>query len=135
MKIRQVSRTEAYKGIYDTPVDAPDYDVCNDFETAQCKKILEGKCLSGTGDRLYSTSERLCAYWRIFKKQRERVAAECDPQDVYDYEFYSRECECICCDRRAMEHVILIFGMERAKKVERRHGYISLEKIDERIPK
>ena len=138
MKKRRMTKRKAYKGIYDTPINASDYDVFFAFGTEQYKKALEKNGFSdeqivSAGDGLYGTRDGLKAYFGAFEKLTERVAAECNPQDIYRYEFDNHDCEHICCDREAMKYVVSIFGMERAKKVKRRYGYISIEEIEEEI--
>ena len=105
--------------------------VIEQYNEALVKHSLVGKKIFSTDIGLYGTSEGIEAYFGAFAKLREKVAVECNPQDVYNYEFNNHECEYVCCDSEAMKYVVSIFGMERAKTVKRRHGYISIEEIEE----
>ena len=51
------------------------------------------------------------------------MSEECDPQEVYDYEYSNHECSYVGDDTEAIEIVIAYFGKERAKEVERKHSF------------
>ncbi len=77
------------------------------------EKIYQDSC------GLYGTKEGLEAVFTFYKDRRKRIAAECKPQDVYDYEFLNHECELTYDDEEAIQLVIDYFGEERAKTVKR----------------
>jgi len=62
-------------------------------------------------------------------ERSKRIAEECNPQDVYDYEFANYECELIYDDEEAIQIVIDLFGEEQAKTVERRYARTFIGKI------
>ena len=78
---------------------------------------------------LYGTREGLTAYNAAIKENSTRIATECDPQEVYDYEFYNHECGYINDDTEAMMIVIAYFGEDKARTVKRMHGYVQIEDI------
>ena len=58
--------------------------------------------------------------YNAFDKMFSLAAQECDPQEVYFYEFNNHECMyAFDGDDEAMELVIKIFGVEKAKQVNR----------------
>ena len=78
---------------------------------------------------LYGTKEGLEAVYAFYKERSKRIAAECYPQDVYDYEFANYECELIYDDEEAIQIVIDLFGEETAKTIKRRYGQSIIENI------
>jgi hypothetical protein len=78
---------------------------------------------------LYGTREGLTAYKAAIKENSARIATECDPQEVYDYEFYNHECGYINDDTEAMMFVIAYFGEDKARTVKRMHGYVQIDDI------
>ena len=90
----------------------------------------EAKNIIYKGDYgLYGTREGLTAYRAAIKENSAHITAECDPQEVYDYEFYNQECGCINDDTEAMKLVIAYFGEDKARTVRRMHGYVPIEGI------
>ena len=71
---------------------------------------------------LYGTREALTEYKAAIKENNALIAAECDPQDVYDYEFINHECKCTGDDLEAIRIVYAYFGPERTMNVERIPG-------------
>lgn len=71
---------------------------------------------------LYGTREGLTAYRANIKENNARIAAECDPQEVYDYEFINHECGYTGDDLEAIRIVYAYFGPERTMDVKRIPG-------------
>ena len=84
------------------------------------EKGLQDKKLYRTGFGLFGTFEGIKAFNQFYKDQEAKIASECDPQEVYDYEFGNHECGYVGDDKEAIDIVIGYFGIERAKTVERR---------------
>lgn len=81
---------------------------------------LEGiKLYSGIGG-LYGTKEGIKQLYDFYDNQTKQIAEECNPQDVYNYEFDNRECSYTNDDKEAFDIVISIFGEERAVNDTRR---------------
>lgn len=80
------------------------------------------------GNCLYGTPQGIAAVRDYYDKRLKLMAAECDPQEVYCYEFNNHE-SCISYegDAPALRHVIDIFGIEAARKVKRFCAYYPIE--------
>ena len=90
------------------------------FAAGVKKANIEGKKLFSGGGGLYGTEEGLNELTLFLDKISEQIAKECDPQEVYRYEFNNHECSYTCDDTEAIQIVIGYFGSERAKQVKRR---------------
>lgn len=75
---------------------------------------------------LFGTKEGIEKFMGFYDKQTERIAAECDPQEVYNYEFDNHECSYTNDDTEAIKLVCSYFGLERALTVKRRFGYFDI---------
>lgn len=116
------------------PIDGCFYAFSNQQFAEGLKKLgislEDAKKMIYRGDYgLYGTREGLTAYRAAIKENSARITAECDPQEVYDYEFYNHECGCINDDTEAMKLVIAYFGEDKARTVRRMHGYVPIEGI------
>lgn len=87
------------------------------------------KVLSG-GAGLYGTAEGIKAVFQFYKDVAKRMAEECDPQEVYCYEFNNHE-SCIAYDgdAEAMRTVLGIFGEEAARGVKRYCAFYSIDDL------
>ncbi len=74
--------------------------------------------------------ERLAAFYDGIEKI---IQSECDPQEVYYYEYNNYEC-CIAYDGDydAMKQIILTFGKEAASKVKRFRAMYTIDEIIEK---
>ena len=86
------------------------------------KKIYDGGC------GLYGTKEGIQKLLDDYANIDQRVAEQCTPQDVYDYEFNNHECSITCSDEDAYNIVVRIFGVERAETVKRKYAYTEWKK-------
>ena len=134
-----MTRHEAYKGIYDTD---PDADAFGIFFAFNEKQLLEGLEKFGykrsdivhvnvPGLGLYGPREKCKAFLGEYENRAERVAKECNPQDVYDYEFANYECDYTGTDKEAIGIVVSTFGKEKAKIVSRKRCRIAIDDIEE----
>jgi len=96
------------------------------------EKNLEGKKIFRAGHGLFGTDEGIKNLMAFYGNLNERIAKECDPQKVYDYEFINHECDYVCDDTEAIEITFNLFGLERTKTVKRRYVYATLEEIAEK---
>ncbi len=83
-------------------------------------KIPDGEKIFRAGFGLYGTHDGLRRYFAGIDAITARIPLECDPQDVYDYEFDNHECGYTVDDKPAIKLVVSYFGEERAKTVKRR---------------
>lgn len=89
---------------------------------------LEGKkicALENIG--LYGTRKGIKKLLADYDAIDREIAKNCDPQDVYDYEFDNHECSYTNDDEDAIGIVIRIFGTEKAKEVKRRFAYTDIK--------
>lgn len=97
-------------------------------------QFIEGKKKAGIEDRkifdgghgLYGTKEGINKLFDHYDNVNKEVAEQCNPQDVYDYEFDNHECSYTNTDDEAIAIVISIFGKEKAKTVKRRFAYTEI---------
>lgn len=87
------------------------------------KHNLEGKKLCSAGAGLFGTREGIKKLLDDYEQIDKNIAAECDPQEVYDYEFDNHECSYTCEDSEAFAIVERIFGKERAGGVKRKFAF------------
>lgn len=67
-----------------------------------------------------ASKEHLDKFYAFYDERDKKVAAECDPQEVYLYEYNNYECMIgFDGDEQAYNVVVRIFGEETAKKVKR----------------
>lgn len=103
------------------------------FEIGVKEKGLEGLKIYSAGkvfSGLYGTSEGIENFLNFYVELEKRISAECDPQEVYDYEFGNHECGYVGNDEEAIKLVISYFGAERAKTVKRMCAWVNIDEVD-----
>jgi hypothetical protein len=124
----QMTQHEAYNGIYDTH---PDCDAHRVFFAFSLEQIVEGmeRCgykdkseIRHAGSGIYGSPEALRSFLGEYERRANQVAAECDPQKVYDYEYANHECDYVLSDTEAIELVVDVFGKDRARLIKRRNA-------------
>lgn len=105
------------------------------YEEGIAKFNLEGKkILRGVGG-LFGTQEGIQKLYDDYNAITKRITAECNPQDVYDYEFGNHECSYVGDDAEAMKIVISHFEPEQYNEVKRKCKYYTNEEILAQIEK
>jgi hypothetical protein len=99
------------------------------FAEGRKKAGLEDKKIYSYGMGLYGTKEGIKQFLDFYDNVNKEVAEQCNPQDVYDYEFNNHECGYTCNDTEAIKLVVVIFGEERTKEVKRKFGFVKLEEL------
>lgn len=93
------------------------------YNEGVAKHNLYDKKLYNAGMGLIGTYEGIKAFKKFSDDITANITAECDPQEVYDYEFNNHECDYVGDDKEAIDIVIAYFGIERAKTISRRCAY------------
>lgn len=105
------------------------------YKEGIAKHNLEGKkILRGFGG-LFGTHEGITKLYADYDAIAKKVSNECNPQEVYDYEFDNHECGYIHDDSEAMKIVISHFEAEKYNSVKRRCKCCTSEQLLEEIEK
>jgi hypothetical protein len=99
------------------------------------EQFTEGKIKAGIEDKkilrgpagLFGTQEGIKKLFADYDAIDKEIAENCNPQDVYNYEFDNHECSYTNDDQDPINIVVRIFGKERAKEVKRRFAYSKIE--------
>ncbi|HAH24897.1 MAG TPA: hypothetical protein DCL77_14280 [Prolixibacteraceae bacterium] len=100
------------------------------LEEGIIKAGLESKKIYKAPMGLFGTMEGIEKFMKFYDDQIEQISKECDPQQVYDHEFWNHECSYCNDDREAIEIVIAYFGKERAQTVIRKCVCVSIESLN-----
>lgn len=99
------------------------------FEEGKKKAGIEDqKILRGIGG-LYGTQKGIKELYDFYDAISKRVGAECDPQEVYDYEFGNHECDYVGDDEEAIKIVASHFTDEQTKMVKRRFARTAIDNL------
>ena len=96
------------------------------FEEGIAKHNLEGQKIYRGMSGLYGTESGIKELLNFYSDVNDRIAKECNPQEVYDYEFDNHECSITCDDTDAMMIIVSTFTEEQVKSVKRKNGYLNL---------
>ncbi len=88
---------------------------------------LEGKKLFRGFGGLFGTDEGIKELNSFYDNMTKRIGEECNPQEVYHYEFDNHECSYTNDDSEPMKICLSYFTDEQCKKIKRRFGYSSIE--------
>lgn len=94
------------------------------FAEGKAKMIPEGKTITRGPHGLFGTQEGIAKLFADYDAKDAQIASECEPQEVYAYEFNNHECSYTNNDSEAFAIVERIFGKERAKTVKRKYAHI-----------
>lgn len=75
------------------------------FEEGKAKNIPEGKKVLSGPFGLFGTQEGINDFIQQYNEHDKMIVANCDPQDVYNYEFGNHECGYTGDDTEAMDIV------------------------------
>lgn len=119
---------DRYKELKDEHPDTENYAVFFAFGNNQFSKgyqklvhrgcIKNGDKLYHAGAGLYGTKEGLDKFFDFYNYREVRIKEECDPQEVYFYEYNNHECM-FTSDEDAIKEVKRIFGKDVVKKIKR----------------
>jgi hypothetical protein len=107
------------------------------FEEGIAKHNLEGQKIYRGMSGLYGTESGIKELLNFYSDVNDRIAKECNPQEVYDYEFDNHECSITCDDTDAMMIIVSTFTEEQVKNVKRKNGYLnySIEELFNQMEK
>lgn len=93
-------------------------------------KLKDGEKLVQLIGGVYGTRDGAKRLAEYYKSKREQIAKECDPQEVYCYEFNNYE-SCIAYDgdKEAITLIIDYWGKEIAEGIKRKRALYSIEEI------
>jgi hypothetical protein len=95
------------------------------FDEGVTKHNLQGKKIYRGHGGLYGTKEGIDELMNFYDNINKRIGEECNPQEVYDYEFDNHECSITCDDTEPMMIVLGIFTEEQCMNVKRKNGYLN----------
>lgn len=118
-------------------VDTKKFDVFFAFSTEQFKEglasirpLAEGEKLVRIGAGGFATKDGAKRLDEFYASIDEQIKAECDPQEIYVYEYNNYEC-CIAWDGdlEAIKIVLSLFGEEAARKIKRYNATMTVDNL------
>ena len=86
----------------------------------QIRPLREGEKICSAGAGLYGTRDGLDRYFAAHDDFDKRIAAECDPQEVYFHEYNNHECQISWDgDEPAYQIIVRLWGEDTAQKIQR----------------
>lgn len=94
------------------------------------RPLNDGEELINFGGGGYGTKDGVKRLFKFYEDIEQRISRECDPQEVYCYEFNNHE-SCIAYDGdiEAIRLVARIWGVETAKTIKRRSAFYGVEEL------
>lgn len=133
---------ERYKEIRNGHPDCDEYGVFFAFSREQFDEAVERLTKAGKIDEgsqiqyhphvsgLYGTREAIRAYLDYYMNRNKAIPTDCDPQEVYFYEYNNHESMYDWDgDLEAMRLVIRYWGVDVAKKIKRYNAAKTVEQI------
>lgn len=129
--MKNAKTIERYRQIQDEQPDSEEHGIFWAFNNKQFDDGLEkmkerglykdGSTVFSIGNGGYGVSRELIdKFFDFYKDRKKRVAAECDPQEVYLYEYNNYECMIDWDgDKKAYDAIVDIYGEEIAKGITR----------------
>lgn len=141
IRMLNAQTTERYKELQHAHPDADKYGVFFAFSKEQfAKGVAHLKELGFIKDETelrhdpttgaIGTNEGLDGFFNFYKESRSAIPTECDPQEVYFYEYNNYESMYAGDgDVEAIKVIIRYWGVETAKKIKRHHACYSIGQI------
>lgn len=94
--------------------------------------IKEGdKILSSSVNGLFGIKEGLEKFYKHYEDIKEHIKKECDPQEVYFYEYNNHESMYSCSgDLEAIRFIINTWGKDVALTIKRHNACYSIDKVE-----
>ena len=93
------------------------------------KHNLKDKKILRAPGGLFGTQEGISKLYSDYEEISKEITENCDPQEVYNYEFGNHECSYVGDDEEAIKLVVSYFGDEKAKEVKRRYAVTKIENL------
>jgi hypothetical protein len=98
-------------------------------EEGIAKHNLQDKKILRSDGGLFGTQEGIKKLYDDYEAIIKQITENCQPQDVYDYEFINHECSYVGDDEEAIKYVVSYFGDDKAKLVKRRFAVTKIENL------
>ena len=118
-----------YRELNDEQPKSEDYGVFFAFSQKQFDEgveslkrrgfIKDASELRSAGNQMVGTESEIRRFFKFYEGRAEKIKAECNPQEVYFYEWNNHECMISMDDDGAMQCIIETFGKEVAHTIER----------------
>ena len=118
-------------------VDTKQFDVFFAFSSEQfaeglksIRPLADGEKLVRVGAGGFGTKDGSKRLFEFYESIDAKIKAECDPQEVYVYEYNNHEC-CIAWDGdlEAIKIVLSLFGEEAARKIKRHRASMTVDNL------
>ena len=118
-------------------VDVKKFDVFFAFSNEQfaeglksIRPLSDGEKLVRIGGGGFGTKDGAKRLFEFYESIDAKIKAECDPQEVYVYEYNNHEC-CIAWDGdlEAIKIVLSLFGEETARKIKRHRASMTVDNL------
>lgn len=138
LEIKPCTTIERYRQLKDEPINKSYKGVFFAFDEKQFKEgkervkhlLSEGEKIISFGGGGYGVRKYVDAMFEEYANARKRIANECDPQEVYVYEYNNYECMySFSGDLDAIECIIRTFGEDVARKIVRKRASYSIDTI------
>ena len=99
------------------------------FDEGVKEKNLEGQKILSAGNGLYGTREGIINFLGFYDNLNKRIGENCDPQEIYDYEFANHECGYVGDDLEAVKLLLNYFKPDQLVNVQRIYAVYSITDI------
>lgn len=91
------------------------------FEEGKAKNGLTTEKIYSVNGGLFGTRAGIDLYFADLGEIARQIAKECNPQEVYDYEYLNHECGYTHNDSDAIAIIERYWGAEAVKSIKRKH--------------
>lgn len=84
--------------------------------------LKDGEKVTSAGMGMYGTHKEIERFLAFYDEREEKIAKECNPQEVYFYECNNHECMLTHDDDQVVKIIADYFGKEAAHKIVRHYG-------------
>lgn len=98
------------------------------------RPLRDGEKLVRLGAGCFGTKDGAKRLFDFYDSIDAKIKAECNPQEVYDYEYANHECAISWeGDLEAIRIVAATWGEESVRHIKRRNAYYPIDKIFDRV--